>query len=201
MQRDRYHPFSIGDRFRIVPPDTPPIGDRIDLIMTRGAFGSGEHETTASCLEIMEMLENEVQDASVLDLGSGTGILAIAAVKLGAARAMCVEIDPAAAEIGEINGRINGVADQLDHLTGQLADVAEGRFDLILANLYSDILLDNAEELVARARPDALLLLSGILWEDSFTIRTRFVDLGCRVVKLRMMEEYCTVLLSRFSGE
>jgi ribosomal protein L11 methyltransferase len=197
MSRDQWEPFNIGDRFRVVPPGTPPIADRIDLVMSRGAFGSGEHETTASCLEILEMLETEIKDTSVLDLGSGTGILAIAALKLGAARALCVEIDPAAAELGENNGQLNDVADRLTHLTGQLADVAEGRFDLVLANLYSDILLDNAAELVSRTRLEGFLLLSGILWEDSFSIRTTFVDLGCKVVKLRMMEEYCTVLLSR----
>jgi ribosomal protein L11 methyltransferase len=197
MKRDHYEPFCVGDRFRVVPPGTPSIADRIDLIMIRGAFGSGEHETTASCLEILEMLEADVKSASVLDLGSGTGILAIAALKLGAANALCIEIDPTAAELGASNGQLNGVAGQLDHHTGQLADVAECHYDLVLANLYSDILLDNAAELVSQTRPAGFLLLSGILWEDSFTIRTRFVDLGCKVVKLRMMEEYCTVLLSR----
>jgi ribosomal protein L11 methyltransferase len=197
MNRDQYQPFNIGDRFRIVPPGTSPIADRIDLIMSRGAFGSGEHETTASCLEIMEMLETEIKDASVLDLGSGTGILAIAALKLGAANALCVEIEAAAAQLGVSNGELNEVDDRLAHLTGQLVDVADDRFDLVLANIYGDILLDNAAGLVSRTRHEGFLLLSGILWEDSFTIRTTFVDLGCMVVKLRMMEEYCTVLLSR----
>ena len=80
--RDNYQPFNIGKRFTIAPPDIPlPENNRIQLTMDRGAFGSGEHETTQSCLEILETLPAKTNH-KILDLGSGTSILTIAALLL-----------------------------------------------------------------------------------------------------------------------
>ena len=101
-------PLLIGTRLRIVAPGTPPAADgRVDVVLTRGAFGSGEHETTASCLEMLEGLEG-IRGATVLDLGSGTGVLAIAALELGAGHAVCVDIDPASVATARRNCELNG---------------------------------------------------------------------------------------------
>ncbi len=192
-----YSPFEIGTRFRILPPEAPPSTDeRIDLVMARGAFGSGEHETTASCLEILEELP-EVRGALVLDLGSGTGILAIAALKLGAASALCIDINPDAVATARRNCELNGVADRAQHLAGDLASAPRGEFDLVLANIYGDLLLDLAADLTARARPGALLLFSGMLWEYNYDVRATYEKLGCTVVKNRLLEEFSTVLLRK----
>lgn len=192
-----YQPFSIGDSFRIAPPGAAPSSDgRIDLWMARGAFGSGEHETTASCLELLEALP-QVPNARVLDLGSGTGILSIAALKLGAAEALCIDIEPQAVASAENACRQNGVASRVRHLCGTLDDTEEGDFDLVLANIYGDILLEVAEGLVAATRPGGTLLLSGILWEYNFPVRQSYERLGCRVLKNRMLEEFSTVLLTK----
>ncbi len=192
-----FSPFDIGERFRILPTGTDPSGDeRIDMIMAPGAFGSGEHETTASCIEALENLP-ELQGARVLDLGSGTGILAIAALKLGAASALCVDIDPAAVETCRLNGDLNGVGDRLEHYCGTLDSCPAETFDVILGNIYGDILLMVADDLAARAKPGAPLLLSGILWEYNYDVRSRYERLGCEVVKNRMMEEFSTVLLRK----
>ena len=85
-----FKPFTIGERFRITPPEeSNPEDNRINLVIGRGAFGSGEHETTASCLDLLE--QNDIASGShLLDLGSGTGVLALAALHLGAASAVCV---------------------------------------------------------------------------------------------------------------
>jgi ribosomal protein L11 methyltransferase len=192
-----YPPFTIGATFRIVPPGTPASTDgRIDLVMNRGAFGSGEHETTASCLEMLAELPG-VQGARLLDLGSGTGILALAALKLGAAHALCIDINPQAVETARRNGVLNGLSERLTHRTGTLDPVGEDQFDLVLANIYGDILLDLAQSLVGRARPGALLLLSGILWEYNFEVRQRYERLGCEVIRNRMLEQFSTVLLRK----
>jgi len=192
-----YPPFTIGKTFRIVPPGAPASTDgRIDLVMARGAFGSGEHETTASCLEVLAR-RPEVRGARLLDLGSGTGILALGALKLGAAHVLCVDIDPLAVEAGRGNGELNGLTARLSHHAGVLDDVEERDFDLVLANIYGDLLLDLAEGLVARARGGALLLLSGILWEYNFDVRRRFERLGCEVIKNFMLEQFSTVLLRK----
>jgi ribosomal protein L11 methyltransferase len=198
--RDDYRPFDLGARFRIVPPHVPALaGERIVLLLPRGAFGSGEHETTASCIEVLETLP-EVSGARVLDLGSGTAILAVAALKLGAKTALCVDDSPRAIECGRRCCELNGVAARVTHLCGTLADVGEGAFDLALANVYADVLLDVAGGLLARAEPKALLLLSGIPWEDNFELRRRYERLGCTVLRNRMLEEYSTVLLRKGPG-
>lgn len=193
-----YQPIDIGQRFRIVPPDTKASDDgRLDLVIAKGAFGSGEHETTASCLEILELLP-ETRDAHLLDLGSGTGILSLAALKLGAKSAVCVDICPDAVETCRVNCAHNGVAEQVRHVTGTLDALEAGEtFDLVLANIYGDILLDLAEAIVLRTRPGSYLLLSGILWEYNFDVRQKFGRLGCREVKNRMLDEFSTVLLRK----
>ena len=192
-----FNPFIIGQRFRIVPPVTLSTPDRIDLIMVPGAFGSGEHETTASCLALLESMADSLQGSQVLDLGSGTGILAIAALKLGAANAVCVDIDPGAVETCRRNCELNGVADRVEHVCGTLEALPPRSFDLILANIYGDILLNLASDLTHRAKPGAPLLLSGILWEYNFNVRQAYERAGCQVIQNRMLEEFSSVLLKR----
>nr|WP_320050623.1 50S ribosomal protein L11 methyltransferase [uncultured Desulfuromonas sp.] len=190
-------PFTIGRSFRILPQGHPAIeDDRINLWMAPGAFGSGEHETTESCLEILEKLD-EVSGARVLDLGSGTGILAIAALKLGAKSACCIDIDPAAVATCRLNAELNGVADKINHLCGTLEDFDCGSYDLILANIYGDILLNVAKSLAQKALPGAPLLLSGILYEYNFDVRNTYQKHACQVTKNFMLNEFSTVLLHK----
>lgn len=190
-----YSPFLVGSRFRVVPPGTPPSDDgRLDLVVPRGAFGSGEHETTVSCLEMLEGL-GDLRGARVLDLGSGTGILAIAALALGAGWAVLVDNDPRAVEAARLHCAHNGVGDRVAIVHGELKDVREADFDLLLANIYGDILLRVAPDLVARAGRGARLVLSGILWEHNWDIRQCYARLGCELKSNRFLDEYSTLLL------
>ncbi|TYO99483.1 [LSU ribosomal protein L11P]-lysine N-methyltransferase [Geothermobacter ehrlichii] len=189
--------LTIGNRFRILSPEEEAPGDdRIPLVIAKGAFGSGEHETTASCLEILEELP-EITGARVLDLGSGTGILAIAALKLGAAEAVCVDISPDAIRTSRHNCALNGLDSRIRHIAGTLDEAPRTGFDLVLANIYGDLLLDLADGLVAHTRPKGRLLLSGMLWEYHFDVRRRFEALGCQVLKRRMLEEFATLLVQK----
>lgn len=190
-----YEPFTLGKKFRIVPPDTPPIEGRTDIVVARGAFGSGEHETTASCIEIMESLD--LTGKTFLDLGSGTGILAIAAIKLGASSGLCVDIEADAVDSGRQNCALNGIDTEIRHCCGTLDDVADQEFDFALANIYGDILLAVCDDLVANIKPGGTLLLSGILWEYNFDVRQRYEQAGCEIIRNRMMDEFSTVLLKK----
>jgi ribosomal protein L11 methyltransferase len=195
--KEDYQPFSLGSRFCILPPDlTPPPGNHINLTMERGAFGSGEHETTRSCLEILENFTFSGNE-KILDLGSGTGILSIASLLLGGGKAWCVDIEEAAVKSCVQNCRLNGVNDKVVHVCGPLKPLQEDGFDLILANIYGDILLDVAEELVARARPGAKLLLSGILWEYNFDVRRKYQKLGCKLIKNQLLEDFSTIYMEK----
>lgn len=190
-----YQPFTVCTRFRIVPPAQPASTDgRIDLVMQRGAFGSGEHETTESCLECLETMP-QIGGARVLDLGSGTGILAIAALKLGAAHAVCVDIAPQAVATARGNCRLNGLDARVTHITGLLDDVTTGDFDVILANIYGDILLELAQALPAKLKSGGSLLLSGVAWEYNFDVRRAYGERGCNLVRNRLLEDFSTLLL------
>jgi ribosomal protein L11 methyltransferase len=192
-----FRPFAVGG-FIILPEDEPlPNGKAIPLIMgKKGAFGSGEHETTASCLEELERLPG-IAGMRCLDLGSGTGILAIAAVRLGAAHVVAIDIAPAAAASCAANIRLNDVAKRVDTVCGELASLKEGNFDLIMANIYADIQLTLAGDMVAKTRPGGILLLSGIPIQDNYEVQLRFRREGCELLDSRFMEEYVTFLFRK----
>jgi ribosomal protein L11 methyltransferase len=188
-----FEPFAVGSRLCIVPPSSRvELEKRVAILMAPGAFGSGEHETTRSCLEIIESLP--VAGARILDLGSGTGILAISALRLGAARATCVDTSHRAVETCRHNCQLNRVGDRVEHLCGTLGHLSGGGFDLVFANIYGDILLELARDLVARARFSATLLLSGILWQEAYAVSQTYAQMGCERRQFRTLDEYCTML-------
>ena len=155
---DRRHPAR-----RAELREHPERARVVDVQVRAGdpAFGSGEHETTASCLEELERLPG-LKGMRCLDLGSGTGILAIAAARLGAQTVVAVDIDPAAGISCAGNVRLNGQEERVFPVCGELACIGEGTFDLLLANIYADIHLALAVGMVARTRSGGFLLLSGI---------------------------------------
>lgn len=195
--RENYQPFEIGKQFLIVPPNISLLDSgRIQLIMERGAFGSGEHETTMSCLEILETLP-PVKNLKILDLGSGTGILSIATLLLNSGHAWCVDIENVAVKSCQRNCQLNKIDNDITHICGTLDQLEEGNFSLVLANIYGDILLDVAAGLVNKAASGAFLLLSGILWEYNFEVRKKYQELGCTLIKNRLLDEFSTVLLQK----
>lgn len=191
-----FRPLAIGQRLSVLPPGGKVPNGRTPLWMARGAFGSGEHETTRNCLEIIERLNLKATDR-VLDLGSGTGILSIAALLLGAGQAWCVDIEQGAIDSCRHNSALNQVNSQITHHCGPLETLHERNFDLGLANIYGDILLQVADDLAARIRPGGILLLSGILWEYNFDVRKCYQKRGYDLIENRMHSEFSTLLLQR----
>ena len=189
-----FRTFTIG-LFTIIPAGDPvpnPCGLPI-ILGKKGAFGSGEHETTASCLEIMPTIPG-IEGGRVLDLGSGTGILALAAARLGVASAVAVDLDEAATISCQENVVFNGLEKRIVSICGELAAVADQSFNLILANIYADILVPLADQLVGMTCSSGHLLLSGIPLQDKFDVVQRYTRLGCSVVDSRIGEEFATYL-------
>lgn len=190
-----FTPFPIGG-FTIVPEDHPLESIAgIPLVMgKKGAFGSGEHETTRSCLEQLERLP-EIRGKRGLDLGSGTGILAIAGVKLGATSVVALDIDPRAAVSCARNVKLNGVRDRVEIICGELSCLKEERFDFVLANIYVDVLTQVVMPLVRMVVPGGLLLLSGIPVQDDTSVHAEFLRNGCSIVRTLPLDDYLTFVM------
>ena len=160
--RKYYHPMDVGQRLAIVPSWQDYDTDRVKLILDPGlAFGTGGHETTSLCLEVLD--ERVKGGERVLDIGTGSGILAIAALKLGAAVAEGVDIDPVAVRTAGENAALNGVADKLTVLVGDLSDKASGKYDIITANIVANAIMSLAPAVPGLMADDAVFIASGII--------------------------------------
>lgn len=157
-----YHALTIGNRLAIVPSWEEFDTDRVVIRLDPGmAFGTGTHETTALCLSVLDEL---VQGGErMLDIGTGSGILAIAALKLGADTAEGVDIDPMCVRTAGENAQLNGVDDRLKVLIGDLSDKATGTYNIITANIVANAILSLAPHVPALMAPGATFIASGII--------------------------------------
>lgn len=162
LTQSQFDPIRVSDKLWIVPSwHETPAPDAINLILDPGmAFGTGSHPTTRLCLEWLERYVTA--DCSLLDYGCGSGILAIAAARLGASPVTGVDIDPQAVDAAKANAERNGVS-------AHFADSREpidGQFDILIANILANPLKALAPALAAHVRPGGWLALSGILVEQ-----------------------------------
>jgi len=171
-----YQPLRVGQRILIRPLwiDVAPAPGEIEIALDPGmAFGTGTHPTTQLCLEALERLIGPAQD--LLDLGSGSGILSIAAAKLGARNVLALDIDPIAVAATAGNARANGVEDKIIAGQGSLETVLHSarRFDVIVVNILArDILQLTTEGLGEILRPGGLAIFSGIIDEQLDEVET-----------------------------
>lgn len=158
---DEFRPMRFGQRLWIIPGGFPPEDPQaVNLHLDPGlAFGTGTHETTALCLEWLDA--EPPCERSVLDYGCGSGVLAIAALLLGARKATGCDIDPQAVTASRDNALANGVAGQAHFC--KPGELAAGEFDVVVANILASPLVGLAEELAGRCRPGGRIALSGLL--------------------------------------
>lgn len=161
-----YRPLAVGRNLWICPSWlTPPEPAAVNILLDPGlAFGTGDHPTTALCLEWLA--EQPPHERDVIDYGCGSGILAIAALKLGARRAHAVDIDPQALRVTQENAERNGVLPRLAiSMPEKLA--ADAQADLVIANILARPLVELAPQLSTLVRPAGQLLLTGLLREQA----------------------------------
>tara|TARA_R100000005_G_scaffold91970_1_gene64895 strand:+ start:3257 stop:4150 length:894 start_codon:yes stop_codon:yes gene_type:complete len=161
-----YQPMRFGEKLWVCPSwIDPPDPDAVNLLLDPGlAFGTGTHPTTALCLGQLDQLA--LRGHSIVDYGCGSGILAVAALKLGAERALGVDNDPQALVASRDNARRNGVADERFSVT--LPDAAtnatwQGQADVVVANILAGPLAELSDTLLSLLKPGGTLLLSGLL--------------------------------------
>lgn len=193
-----FHPIKIGERLLIRPTweDEYDAEGRAVLHLEPGlAFGTGSHETTRLCLEALE--KNIKGGEKVLDVGCGSGILAIASLLLGAESATGVDIDELAVKTAEENGKMNGFgSDRLTFIHGDLADKVSGKFDIVVANIVADVIIMFCKTVPEFMADNAVFITSGIIdireqevvdafAENGFEIIARHADGGWRCFECR----------------
>lgn len=160
-----FHPIPVGEKLLIRPTweDEFEAGDRKVLNIEPGlAFGTGSHETTRLCLETLEKHIHE--GTTVLDIGCGSGILSIAALLLGAEKAVGVDIDALAVKTAIENGEVNNFkAPEYTILQGNLTDKVSGKFDVVVANIVADVIIMFCKDVASFMKDDALFITSGII--------------------------------------
>jgi len=164
--RAHFRPLPIGTRFLVVPPWESAAREpgRLTLVIEPArAFGTGHHGTTAGCLVQLERIVERGAPASAMDLGTGSGILAIAAARLGVARVFALDEDPDAVGAAEANAALNGVADRITCRVGDAAAVASEPAPLVLANLLSAAHLRLAPSYGRYVAVNGRLVLGGLL--------------------------------------
>ena len=175
----------VGPRIVIKPTwrrHRPAAGDIVLALDPGMAFGTGLHPTTRLCLAALDDLAGRglLDGARVLDVGCGSGILSIAAAKLGAASVLGVDTDPIAINATVANAARNGLADRITARPGSLP-TGDGPFDIILANLIASLLVDLATPLRDELRPGGTLLASGIFVDREDDLRAAFATAGLAV--------------------
>lgn len=175
--KTHFPPLLVGERLFVRPPwitEVPP--GRVAIVLDPGmAFGTGHHASTRGCLVLLEAALRTRPRARVLDLGTGSGILAIAARKLGAGEIWAIDIDPDACAVAAENAAVNDVPDL--HIGTDL-DAARGPFDIVLANLFAAQLVEFAPIIAGRLAPGGAAIGAGILASEADAVAAAWRDAG-----------------------
>ena len=190
-----YHPIKVGSRVVIVPAweKYEPEDGEIPLIMDPGmAFGAGTHETTRL---VMEQIEKHVtKDCSVLDIGTGSGILSISASLLGAGRVNAYDIDPTAVRIARENAEINGCSNISVNVSDLLSAVEPLEYDLICANIVADIIIRMSPDLFRFAHEGTVFIASGILVERREEVLSAMEKTPFRLISSAEENGWCALV-------
>jgi len=199
--KEHFQVHRIGERVVIRPTWRPyeAQGDEVVVDLDPGmAFGTGLHPSTRLS---MLGVEQVVQEGDrVLDVGTGSGILAIAALKLGAAIADTVDVETVAVRATQENAELNGVADRLKVELGSVGagEPFDGEvYDVVLANIIARILIDLSAALVAHTKPGGHLVLAGIIQQREDDVTAAFAEQGARVIERRQFDDWVSLVLTR----
>ena len=203
--KENYPPVEVGEKLIVIPYWLEnPDESRLPVILDPGlTFGTGAHPSTQMVMGFMERLVKE--HSRCLDLGSGSGILSIAALRLGAAAAVGVDIDPKAEDIARENAGYNGIAaPEFTALTGNVTEdkelmdkLSRENWDVVLVNIVADVIIGLAPVLPAFLREDSILICSGILDTRLTDVTAALEKAGLAVTEIRAMEDWRSITAKR----
>lgn len=195
-----FHAMEIGERLAVVPSweTYDNAQNRLLLHIDPGAaFGTGTHATTSLCLAMLE--KTVKKDDAVLDIGCGSGILAIAAVLLGAKNALGVDIDAQSVKTAKENAAINGLEGKTAFIVGDLADKVTGKYDVICANIVADVIIKLLATVQDYMKEDTVLLCSGIIDSREKDVLAAAEQYGFSVSEMQHRENWCAMALKKGS--
>jgi ribosomal protein L11 methyltransferase len=193
VRAGRFIVYGLHDRGRT------PVNAVSLRIEAGAAFGTGHHGTTVGCLLAYDRLLNRARFRRVLDVGTGTGVLAIAAARTGAAQVVGTDIDPVSVRIARENAKVNRARARFVHAAG-LADPAvraAAPYDLVFANILARPLVALSTEIVRAVRPGGRIILSGLLRPQARMVRAAYLARGCRLERVLKRDAWATLVLRR----
>ena len=188
--------FEIGSRLAVCPSweEYDNKENRIVVSIDPGAaFGTGTHATTSLCMEILEREAD--QEKTVLDIGTGSGILAISSILLGAKSAVGVDIDAQSVKTAKENAVINGVSDKTEFLVGDLADKISDKYDIVCANIVADVVIRLFDNVAQFIKKDGILIVSGIIDIRAEEVENAAIKHGFKITENLTREEWHAYVL------
>ncbi len=190
-----YKPTKIGEKL-VVKPTWEDYevqdGDLVIELDPGMAFGTGTHETTTMCMRELEKYVRE--DSKVFDIGCGSGILAIAAAKLGAKDVIAVDLDEVAVKVAAENVAHNNVEDSVKVLHGNLIDVVDDKADVVVANIIADIIKILAKDVHSCMKEDAVFISSGIIHAKVDEVKESLIENGFEIVEVKTLGEWNAIV-------
>ncbi len=193
-----FHAMEIGRRLAVVPSWEPYENKENRLLLhidPGAAFGTGTHATTSLCLAFLD--EAILPGNEVLDIGCGSGILAIASVLLGAKQALGVDIDAQSVKTAKENAAINHLSGKTDFIVGDLAEKVTGKYDVICANIVADVVIKLLATVKRYMKDGGILLVSGIIDSRENDVLAAADRYGFTVAETRKKENWCALKLTK----
>lgn len=194
-----YHPVKISEKFTIVPTweeYTPVHTDELIIEMDPGmAFGTGTHPTTVLCIQALERYVKEGD--SVVDVGTGTGILSIASAMLRAKQVEGYDLDPVAVESARLNSKLNKVSDHIEIKQNNLLDGVEGEKDIIVANILAEVILRFTDQAYSLLKDGGYFITSGIIQQKKQEVKDALVKEGFTIVEVLSMEDWVSIIAKK----
>ena len=194
--KQHYKPIKVSERLVIKPSweHLPALEtDEVVLEMDPGmAFGTGTHETTTLCIDAIDRYIQK--GAEVADIGCGTGVLGISAILLGAEKAIAVDVDSNAVRITAENAGRNHVENRLEAIQGNLLDPIQGQYDMIIANIIADVVIQLTETISNYLKPNGLFIASGIIRERLTDVVEAMKTAGLEVIETNTKGEWAMVV-------